>query len=215
MLSLRRGFSVIEWILATLKAGAAFVYLDPDFSESQKSTITVNCKPDLILDDEGIEDLMNDYILTPNTVEDNTAVNDVLEHAKGGTLDNDLAYIIYTSGSTGEPKGVMIEHVSLATYVKSATSVFECGYGTRVLQSASFSFNASILKWTAALYTGATLCFALYPKQLVGDYLANVIKGNKISFIQITPFLLLIIHAQTTISSFADAPPKTHKTPRV
>ncbi len=166
------------------------MYLDPDFSESQKSTITINCKPDLILDDEGTEDLMNDHILTSNTIEDNTAVNDALEHAKGGTLDNDLAYIIYTSGSTGEPKGVMIEHVSLATYVKSATSVFECGYGTRVLQSASFSFDASILEWTAALCTGATLCFVQYPKQLVGDYLADVIEGNEISFMQITPTAL-------------------------
>ncbi|KAI0397031.1 amino acid adenylation domain protein [Xylariaceae sp. FL0594] len=193
LLSMRRGFPVIEWILATLKAGAAFVYLDPDSSESHKAYITGNCKPDLILDDEATEDLVNKCItLFSDTSRDGdeTAIVDAVANAKEGTLDSHLAYIIYTSGSTGEPKGVMVEHGSLATYIRSATDIFECGYGTRVLQSASFSFDASILEWTAALCTGATLCFAQHPKQLVGDYLADVIESNEVTFMQITPTAL-------------------------
>ncbi|KAI0190564.1 amino acid adenylation domain protein [Astrocystis sublimbata] len=187
LLSLRSGFSVIEWLLATLKAGAAFVYLDPDFPDKQKSLITSNCTPDLIVDDENVNDLSQGYASSSSTDQDNTAAAESLLRTKSQTVDNDLAYIIYTSGSTGEPKGVMIEHGCVASYAKSMTNALECGFGTRVLQLASFSFDASVIEWTSALCTGATLCFAQYPKRLVGEYLADVIESNEISLMEITP----------------------------
>ena len=84
----------------------------------------------------------------------------------------------------------MIEHGSLAAFVRASKDVFEVGFGTRVLQLASFSFDASILEWSNALCTGACLCFAKHPKQLVGEYLAEVIEQNEITFLQITPTAL-------------------------
>jgi amino acid adenylation domain-containing protein len=177
---------LIEWILAVLKSGAAFVYLDPDLSEVQKSAIVANCKPTLIVEEAMVEELTRSYLISSPQFD---ATDDV-EQAKYGTADGDLAYIIYTSGSTGEPKGVMVEHGNIAAFVKSAVDVFECGFGTRVLQLASFSFDASILEWSSALCTGATLCFAQYPKRLVGEYLAEVLEKNEISFLQITPTAL-------------------------
>ncbi|KAI0185232.1 amino acid adenylation domain protein [Xylaria flabelliformis] len=189
LLNLRRGFSVIEWILATLKAGAAFVYLDPDFSEAQATNIISNCNPSLILNDDSIKKLIDTDRLNTNRNE-KTETTDVVKLSKSQTSDDDLAYIIYTSGSTGQPKGVMIEHGSIAATLESVVNVHECGYGTRFLQWASFSFDASVLEWTIALCTGATLCFAQHPKQLIGDYLADVIENNSISALQITPTAL-------------------------
>ncbi|KAM5343580.1 hypothetical protein ACJ41O_012117 [Fusarium nematophilum] len=185
LIRLHRGFTVIEWVLAILKCGAAFVYLDPDSPTRQQEAVTGNSKPSVVVDG----DLAKEETLTD--VKSSTENDDQDEaETKFSTADDDLAYIIYTSGSTGEPKGVMVEHGSLAAFVRASTGVFEVGFGTRVLQLASFSFDASILEWTNALCTGACLCFAQHPGQLVGDYLAQVIEQNEVTFMQITPTAL-------------------------
>ncbi|KAF4471968.1 amino acid adenylation domain [Fusarium albosuccineum] len=181
LVHLQRGFAVIEWILAILKAGAAFVYLDQASTAHQYRAIVENCQPVLVVN-EAMSDEQN--------VVDLSVGNNLEDESKFSTADDDLAYIIYTSGSTGEPKGVMVEHGNLAAFARTSTEVFEVGFGTRVLQLASFSFDASILEWTNASSTGACLCFAEHPKHLVGEYLAQVIDENKVTFMQITPTAL-------------------------
>lgn len=185
---------MIEWILAILKSGAAFVYLDVDAPESQKDSIIENCKPGIIIDEITLE-LYNQKSmeLTVNSVE--------VETRKFGTTDSNLAYIIYTSGSTGKPKGVMVEHGHISSFVKAAADCYKCGFGSRILQLASFTFDASILEWTTALCTGGCLCFAEQPKHLVGDYLAEVIEENRISFMQITPTALETLPVNRTLPS--------------
>ena len=186
LVHLRRGFAVIEWYLAILKCGGAIVYLDPEASERRKAAVVGNCKRTLIVDDALLEEAMlGDLEDTSHSGNERG-----LDHSKYSTSDDDLAYVIYTSGSTGEPKGVMVEHGNVASFVRASKDVFECGYGSRVLQLASFSFDTSILEWTTALCTGGCLCFAQYPEQLVGEYLAEVIEGNGISFMQVTPTAL-------------------------
>lgn len=81
---------------------------------------------------------------------------------------------------------MMVEHGNLSSFVNATKDVFKVGYGARVLQLASFSFDASVLEWTMALCTGSCLCFAKHPKQLVGDYLADVIEQNQVTFMEIT-----------------------------
>jgi non-ribosomal peptide synthetase component F len=95
----------------------------------------------------------------------------------------------------------MIEHRSFAHFVRSSVPVYHTGHGSRVLQLASFSFDASVLEWSSALATGGTLCFADSPHALVGDYLADVIEQNAISFMQITPSALATISLQRQLLS--------------
>ncbi|KAF2015411.1 acetyl-CoA synthetase-like protein [Aaosphaeria arxii CBS 175.79] len=186
VLQLRRGFALMEWILAILKSGAAYIYLDPDLSDVQQSKILDVCKSQLVIDQDTAYELLRTSL---DTEDDLRGIE--LEEVKYGTQDSDLAYMIFTSGSTGEPKGVMVEHGNIAAFSRAALDgTYECGFGTRVLQFASFSFDASILEWTSALCSGATLCFAQHPKQLLGDYLADVLEQNKVSFLQITPTAL-------------------------
>lgn len=154
-----------------------------------------NCKPSLVVDEALAQVAATADLDTPAEADDS------LDEVKYGTADEDLAYMIYTSGSTGEPKGVMVEHGSLATFVRASKDVFEVGFGTRVLQLASFSFDASILEWSNALCTGACLCFAEHPKQLVGEYLAEVIEQNEITFLQITPTALETLPLTTELPS--------------
>src|SRR5262245_63765446 len=66
-----------------------------------------------------------------------------------------LAYIIYTSGSTGTPKGVMIEHRNLSGQAPVLARDFSVQAESRVLQFASFSFDASVFEIHGALSSGA------------------------------------------------------------
>jgi len=68
-----------------------------------------------------------------------------------------LAYIIYTSGSTGRPKGVMLRHAGLSNLCAAQARLFGLGRGHRVLQTASFSFDASVWESFMALAAGAEL----------------------------------------------------------
>lgn len=105
LLHLHRGFHVLEWILATHKAGGAFVYLDPKFSDMRKRTVVKISKPAVIITE-------NDTIHDQSWVDDFTGR--LIDHLPISSMDpepqaliipdtrpDDLAYMIFTSGSTG------------------------------------------------------------------------------------------------------------------
>lgn len=95
----------------------------------------------------------------------------------------------------------MVEHRNLSFFVSAALEYTDIGPGSRVLQFASFSFDASMLEISLALSTGSTICTAKYPKILIGDYLADVIDANEINFMQITPSVLRTIPADRKLPS--------------
>jgi amino acid adenylation domain-containing protein len=85
---------------------------------------------------------------------------------------NDLAYILYTSGSTGQPKGVMISHSNIRSYIDVVVSYFGIGASARILCTAPFHFDMSTFDVFTTLRTGATLFVAsdmltLFPEKLV------------------------------------------------
>ncbi|KAH6654887.1 amino acid adenylation domain protein [Truncatella angustata] len=207
ILHLHRNFHLLEWILATLKAGGAFVYLDPTLPFDRKQFILRTAsEPNSIM---VVEDL-----LAPDAEWTQPFAGTILPHTHAMELSQpspepvtkqvdpeDLAYMIFTSGSTGEPKGVMVEHGSFAHFVRSSVPVYKIGHGSCILQLASFNFDASILEWSSALAAGGTLCFADSPQALVGEYLADVIEQNSISFMQITPSALTTIPLNRQLNS--------------
>lgn len=75
------------------------------------------------------------------------------------------------------------------------------GPGSRVLQFATFAFDAAVLEWSQCLAVGGTLCFADNPKMLVGDYLADVIDVNEISIIHVTPSVLATLPTSRPLAS--------------
>ncbi|KAH9868107.1 hypothetical protein J1614_007179 [Plenodomus biglobosus] len=181
ILHLQRGFQLLEWILATLKAGGAYVYLDPKLPDDRKKlviSIASGSKTILVTDDVLVRDAEWAKAFT-GTVVPHVPASELSNPCSGPIAKKieagNLAYIIFTSGSTG--------------------------HRSRVLQLASFNFDASILEWSSALAAGGTLCFADVPQALVGDYLADVIEQNAITFMQITPSALATIPLGRQVSS--------------
>ncbi|MFJ9648260.1 amino acid adenylation domain-containing protein [Streptomyces sp. NPDC101206] len=142
-LVLPRGVELVVAVLAVLKAGAAYLPVDPEYPAARIAHMLADARPAAVIDD-------------PRTVAD----------PGPGFPDGDpridvdprhLAYVIYTSGSTGRPKGVAVTHAGMANLVAVQVDRFAIDARSRVLQFASPSFDASVSELFTALLTGAAL----------------------------------------------------------
>lgn len=145
--------------IAVLKAGAAYVCLDPAFPDAQISTILSDARPVAVLTDA--PGLARARRLTSARVLDATNDAHFGPHtplAPAPWLSpNSLAYLIYTSGTTGRPKGVMIEHRAIANLVGGDLATFPAVPDDRVAQSSSCAYDSSVEEIWMALAAGATL----------------------------------------------------------
>ena len=155
---LKRSPQAIISLCGVLKAGGAFLALDPSAPKLHTDSILKDARPKVVL---ATPDLAKDLDemggavwidisppLTPNDEKLNPLIT---------ASENDLAYVIYTSGSTGQPKGVMIEHRALLNFCLAVKERFALSPGDRVLQFASLCFDACIEEIFPCLLAGATL----------------------------------------------------------
>ena len=158
-LCLERSIELIVGLLGILKSGGAYLPLDADYPTERL---------EYMLRDSQVRVLMtqqDQLVRLPATNAHSICLDSEWaqiakcpESAIAGTdaLDN-LAYVIYTSGSTGHPKGVMIEHRSIANYVRAFTKIVDLTRRDRVLQFASLSFDTAAEEIFPCLSAGATL----------------------------------------------------------
>ncbi|MFE6820760.1 condensation domain-containing protein, partial [Streptomyces sp. NPDC057675] len=138
---LHRGIDSVVAIVAVLKAGCAYVPLDPAHPQGRL--------------DYMIQDAELALTVTADLLEKNDRAIAALPSRPPvvSTRSDDIAYVIYTSGSTGRPKGVEITHRSVLDLVTCAEHT-RLGPGSRLLHAASVSFDAAVLEVWSALLTG-------------------------------------------------------------
>lgn len=156
---LEPSIATIITLLAILKAGGAFVPIDPTYPSERIALILKDSKiPALITEQQYVVDLP---IHNAASIYLNSRWPKISQES-GENLDlplslENLAYVIYTSGTTGKPKGVMIEHQSLINFVQAAGNNYNLSSRDRVLQFASISFDISIEEIFVTLSHGASL----------------------------------------------------------
>ena len=154
---LGRGPDAIAALLAIHKTGAAYVPIDPANPAERIESVRHQVGKHLFLTSREFQTLVG---------RDRQGVV-FIEEVKGGVggaeaayvapAPGDPAYVIFTSGSTGSPKGVVIDHLALRTFIESAITVFELTDTDRVLQFASLSFDASVEEIFPAIQIGAAI----------------------------------------------------------
>ncbi|MGJ5674777.1 MAG: amino acid adenylation domain-containing protein [Nostochopsis sp.] len=192
-----RSLEMIVGVLGILKAGAAYVPIDPNYPQERIQWILQDSETSLLLTQSFLTEklpLTQLKHLCQVICLDQTDFSEALTNnlSLQSTPDN-LAYIIYTSGSTGQPKGVMIEHRGLTNLTLAAANTFHLQPQSRLLQFASLSFDISVAEIAPTLAAGACLYLAkketLLPTQVLVDFLIN----HKISHIFIPPSVLSVL----------------------
>ncbi|AWV08515.1 non-ribosomal peptide synthase/polyketide synthase [Marilutibacter maris] len=149
-----RGLELLVGLLGILKSGAGYVPIDPGYPRARQDYMLADSAPAALLVDTVAADEQ-----TACPVLAIASDTDADEHDPqiAGLTPRHLAYVIYTSGSTGQPKGVMVEHASVAAFVRTHAEACRLQSGDRVLHFASCSFDTSIEEIFPALLSGATV----------------------------------------------------------
>jgi len=187
-----RSVEMIIAILAVLKAGAAYLPIDPKYPRSRIEHMLSDCNVKLLLSSREIVSNLNlkyDYLdlFNPDiyTQSDSDIVN--------MNTSSDLAYLIYTSGSTGNPKGVMITHKSLNNFILGMNRVIPFNSEKRILNITTISFDTFQLETILALINGMTVIIANEEQQKNPRLLCNLIVEHNIDMFQATPSQLRLI----------------------
>ncbi|MBX9762631.1 MAG: amino acid adenylation domain-containing protein [Pseudomonadaceae bacterium] len=154
-LSLDRGNSMIVGLLAILKAGGAFVPLDPGYPRERLA---------FMVEDSGLQWLITSSDLSGRLPEADTLCLDRLDLSAYPATTPDvvlhplnLAYLIYTSGSTGQPKGVAVNHAGLSMHVQTIGQRYGMTPDDVELHFASISFDGAVERWAVPLAFGSRL----------------------------------------------------------
>ena len=188
---LERSIAMVIAIVGILKAGGAFLPLDPDYPSDRLA---------FMLEDSGAPVLVTQARLArlPTTMDKVILLDEAhpqiaeqpTEPPPRRAEPHDLAYVIYTSGSTGRPKGVLVEHHNAVNLVEGMRRHFGVRPGARVLQLSSPSFDASIADLLSTLTVGAALCLPPPRTALSGLELTRIMRELRISNVIVPPSVL-------------------------
>ena len=185
-------------MLGVLKAGGAYIPLDPEIPgervdfimEDSKALVLITCSS--ILERVG-PNLSNRKIFNAN--KDGSLVSKLPTDRilASDTTSGNLCYIIYTSGTTGRPKGVLLEHRNVVTYVYSAQKIYPITHTDRALQGFSVSFDASVEEIWVPFSVGATVVVGTFDIMRSGDRFSGIVSNLNISFLSCAPTLLSMV----------------------
>lgn len=190
-----RSLEMVTGMLGTLKAGAAYLPIDPAYPTERIDYLLRDSRVRVMLTQSHLASRFHskdvEIICLDSVPEKSNFESGTLQETK----PENLAYVIYTSGSTGNPKGVMVEHRSAANLVMEQTGAFHISEESRILQFASMSFDASVSEVFTALLSGATLVLARREQLLSPELLAKFIRDKRISVVTLPPTLWAAIPA--------------------
>src|SRR5277367_1274401 len=156
-----RSAEMVIGLLGILKAGGAYVPLDPVYPSARLRWLLDDSEARILLTHSHLRARFAArpalHILEFESSAWRSRPASNLQRAETGLSSEHLAYLIYTSGSTGLPKGVMVEHRNLTALYTSYITTCAMSTADRMLQFASFSFDASVGELFPALAAGATL----------------------------------------------------------
>lgn len=177
-LCMERSFEQLIAVLAILKAGGAYVPLDSRYPRRRLWQMLQDAAPAVLITQQSLEAVWSDapvpLLVLDDTGEDREQGTDPVETCAIDPAPGHAAYVIYTSGSTGVPKGVVVEHASVAHHNSQLRQLLRLTAHDRVLQFASLSFDASVEEIFPTLQSGATLVLRSGPAPAAQEFTRQI-----------------------------------------
>ncbi|MER5362926.1 amino acid adenylation domain-containing protein, partial [Streptomyces sp. NPDC002785] len=197
-LLLPRSVDIVIAQLAVMKAGGAYLPVDPDYPADRIAYMIDDARPALLLTGHAHADRVPVSSTTARVLLDELdpdagpVTDPVDEDRPTGLVTGHPAYVIYTSGSTGRPKGVAVSHQGLSAFATVLAERCAVGPRSRVLQFSSPSFDASVLELCMSLVWGAALVVPP-PGPLADEALGRVLADRGITHALIPPAALATV----------------------
>ncbi|MEU1591211.1 amino acid adenylation domain-containing protein, partial [Micromonospora sp. NPDC005710] len=165
-----RGVDLVVALVGVLKAGAAYLPIDPEYPQQRVDVLVADAGAAVVLD--SVTGLDGPEALP-------------VEVSSGGA-----AYVLFTSGSTGRPKGVVVSHAGVVNRLRWMQDRFGLVSGERVVQKTPFTFDVSVWEFFWPLVVGATVVVARPGGHRDPAYLAELIREERVSTAHFVPSML-------------------------
>lgn len=191
---MERSIEMLVGIFGVLKAGGAFVPLDPSYPAERLNYLLADAAAGVVLSQRALVNIMPDCDARV------ICLDEGWEEVAGRSRENPtrdlepehLAYIIYTSGSTGSPKGVMVTHQGFANYVSWSIRAYAIAEGNGAPVHSPLTFDLTITSVFPPLAAGKTVLLVADDQGVEG--LSSILqKGSDFSLIKITPSHLEVL----------------------
>ncbi|WP_344335236.1 amino acid adenylation domain-containing protein, partial [Kitasatospora putterlickiae] len=200
-LLLPRSPEQVTAVLAVLKAGGAFLPVDPDYPAQRIRHMLADARPSLVVTLRPLADrlpepaaaLPLDDPLTARALGTAPDTDPADQDRTTALLTAHPAYVIHTSGSTGRPNGVVVTHEGIANLAARQIERFQVTAADRVLQFASPSFDAAFSELCMALLSGAELVLATREQVTPGRPLAELIARHRVTHVTLPPVALSVL----------------------
>lgn len=185
-LAMERSLELVVGLLGILKAGAAYLPLDPDYPRERLALMLQAGQISLLLTQPHLQRLP-DYQGTVLCLDASgqTLAAESTQNPPARSRPENAVYVIFTSGSTGEPKGIVVQHASLVNHALAMVEATGLTCGQRFLQFASISFDASAVQIYPTLISGACLVLHRNPTALSTFELWQVCQAHRVTVLDI------------------------------
>ncbi|WP_405064546.1 amino acid adenylation domain-containing protein [Kribbella sp. NBC_01505] len=196
--ALPRSADLVVALAAVIRAGAAYVPIDPDYPAERVKHILADAEPRAVIADRRTAEV---HVLTEHPVRilliDDEFVQQRLDAGvieppqySRPLLPTDAAYVIFTSGTTGRPKGVQINHQAIVNRLWWMRDDYRIGAADRVLLKTPFTFDVSVWEFFLPLVTGAAVVVAQDGGHKDPQYLLEVIDRRAVTITHFVPSML-------------------------
>jgi amino acid adenylation domain-containing protein len=202
-ISMERSLEPVIGLLGVWKAGGVYVPVDPGYPAERVSYMLEDAQVPVLLTQKHLVDRLP--VSWTQVVSVDSRWEEIAKHSEENPeieLDpQNTAYVIYTSGSTGQPKGVVIEHRGLCNMVTAQIGGFGVEVESRILQFASFSFDASVWEFMMALCRGAVLHMPGPGAVLMEETLVGMVAEHGITHVTLPPAVLATLGEEKSLDS--------------